>query len=592
MSFRRALSCALAAALLTSCSQPAAAADLRFVTLRPAGPDGTWTALLDGGGKKPLAFWADGKALPAEAVTVAEEGSRRRVTLRGLPAGVGRIEAGFQEKSDRDRKPLAAVQVGAAGPAAAPFDDWVIYHVMLSMFANGNPANDGEITGWKHPNYAGGDLQGVLARAPYLQELGVNAVWLSPGFAARSSHGYDVLNYYRLGDQFAVPGKPEESLALFRRLVADLHGRGIKVILDIPLNHASAAYERPEGDPQGLRPKATGPRQEAEKVWESWGGNYRYWDFDHAPTRQFLRGVALHWLRDEGVDGLRLDYVRGVPHDFWAELYHDVKAAKPGAFLVGEAWIDAGGAEANARDIATCYEQVGGAPQLDSLLDFPMQSALTNVFARGGGTDELEAVQQLSAALYGPGAQPSWFLDNHDLARFLAWADRPERLTAAVGYLASLSGPIVLFYGTETGISHGGPRSGFTDAGRIPMPWERLDKARIAQVQEILKARREHPALARGGRLPLLAEKDVLVAAKVTPEETLLVGVNLAAAPREVEVDVAGFLPAGTAFAPVLGAPAALPVMTEGGRLRWTLPPFTTAVAAVVTVAGPRPAGP
>ena len=57
----------------------------------------------------------------------------------------------------------------------SPFADWTVYHIMVEMFANGNPGNDGEISGWKHPNYAGGDLQGSLEHAGYLQDLGVNA---------------------------------------------------------------------------------------------------------------------------------------------------------------------------------------------------------------------------------------------------------------------------------------------------------------------------------------------------------------------------------------------------------------------------------
>jgi cyclomaltodextrinase / maltogenic alpha-amylase / neopullulanase len=549
----------------------AGAADLRFVTLRPAGAAGEWSALIEAKTRKPLAFWGDGQPLTAE--TADAGGGLQRVRLTGVPAGVSRIEAGHQEK-DR-RVPLAAVEVARRGAA---WDDWVVYHVMLGMFANGNPGNDGEITGWKHPNYAGGDLQGVLARASHLQELGVSAVWLSPLFASRSSHGYDTSNYFRIGDQFAVPGRPEESLALFRALRDDLHGRGIKVILDLALNHATANYQRPEGDPKGLRPRATAARQEAEKVWEGWGSGYRYWDFGHEPTRRFLRDVALHWLKDEGVDGLRLDYVRGVPHDFWAELRREVEAAKPGAYLVGEAWIDAGNAEANARDIATYYQPVDGAPQFESLLDFPMQITFTEVFARGGAATQLEATLQEEAALYGPGARPTYFLDNHDTARFLAWADRPERLTAALGYLASLSGPIVLFYGTETGLAHGGPKAGFTDVGRIPMPWDRLDRNLVGKVAAMLKTRREHPALSHGGRLPLIADKETLVTAKVSPEETVLVGVNLGAAPRTVELDLAGLAPAGTAFQLLLGGAA--PAAGEGGKVTWTLPPLSTTWAA------------
>ena len=571
----RATSLLFLAALL-ACAPEGRTQDLRFVSLKPAGAPGEWTAVLTGKAVKSpgnLSFQADGQALSAEPART--EGESLQVRLKGAPVDVSRIEARIKGK------PGAAVEVGAQTREEAPFNDWIIYHVMVEMFANGSPGNDGEITGWKHPNYAGGDLQGVLEKAGHIEELGANAVWLSPIFLSRTSHGYDVQNYYRLANAVALPGDPEASLDLFRRLVGDLHGRGIRVILDVPLNHASASYQRKEGDPEQLDPKATGARQEAEKVWESWGADFRYWSFDHKPTRQFLKNAALHWLAKEGVDGLRLDYVRGVPHDFWAELYADVKKAKPGAFLVGEAWIDAGGPEENAKDIATYSGKAGGTAQFDALFDFPMQIAMTSVFAQGVPATGLETWLQATAALYGPGVHPARFLDNHDTARFMAWTDDPRRLTAAVGFLASLSGPIVLFYGTETGLSHGSARPGFTDLGRIPMPWKNLDTAQVARVRAILEARREHPALSRGGRIPLLAERDHLVMAKVAPEETVLVGVNLSGEPREVTVDVSGLLPGGAALAPVLGeAPAAA---VEGGRLTWRLPPLST-----VLVAAPR----
>lgn len=469
---------------------------------------------------------------------------------------------------------LAVPSAQAASYEAGPFDDWIVYHIMVDMFADGTASNDGEITGWKHPNYAGGDLQGILEHAEHIQKLGANAVWLSPVFAAKSSHGYDATNYYRIAGAVAVPGDAAASLDLFHRLVQDLHARGIKVILDVPLNHASAGYDRGEGDPDKLRPRATTGRQEAEKLWDSWGSGYRYWDFDHAPTRQFLKNAALYWLTKQDVDGLRLDYVRGVPHDFWAELFAAVKAAKPGAFLVGEAWMDQAGPEANAREIATYFQKVGDRPQFDSLFDFPMQAALTGVFARGGAAAELEAALEQSEAAYGPGAHPTRFLDNHDLARFMAWTDKPQRLAAAVGFLASLSGPLSIFYGTETGLSHGGPKAGFTDAGRIPMPWKGLNEELMGQVRKALEARRAHPALSRGGRTPLLADRDLLVMAKATPEETVLVGVNLASEPKEISVDASRLLPKGAALVPLLGdAPATL---SETGQVKWRLPALST----------------
>jgi glycosidase len=450
---------------------------------------------------------------------------------------------------------------------------------MVEMFRNGSRANDGEIRGWKHPNYAGGDLQGVIEGLDHIRALGANAIWLSPIFAARTSHGYDVLNYYRVADQVAVPGDPEASTALFRKLVLAAHERGLKVVLDVPLNHASKAYELPQGDPQGLAPRATGPMQPAEKLWESWGGGYRYWNFDHAPTRTFLTGAALHWLTVEGVDGLRLDYVRGVPRDFWVSFREAVARAKPDAYLVGECWADEQGADGNAREIASYYAAgKGGERALDSLLDFPMRDTLVAVFARGEAPVQLEARLQKDAAAYGAGARPTYFLDNHDLARFGSWAADKDRVAAAVTYLATMTGPIVLFYGTETDLSSGAPKPGFTDAGRVPMPWAALDEPLVARVRAALRARADHPALRRGARWPLLAEGATLVVAKATPEEIALVAVNVSDAPAEVTFEIAGVAPAGATWRPIAGT-AAGPAAGEDGRLRWRLPAKSTSVA-------------
>lgn len=467
---------------------------------------------------------------------------------------------------------LAMTWPALAAEPAPPWQGFTVYHVMMGFFRNANPANDGEISGWRHPNYAGGDLQGVLEKADYLRDLGVTAVWLSPIFAAQTSHGYDVTHYYRIGDAVAVPGDAAASLELFRSVVEALHERGIAVILDLPLNHASRAYDRKNGDPGKLGPRATAARQEAEKVWESWGGTYRYWNFDHEPTRRFLKDVALYWLKEEGVDGLRLDYVRGVPHDFWAELYAEVKAAKPNAWLVGEAWIDGEGAEANARDVATYYAAVdGGGRQFDSLLDFPLQIVMTDVFARGGAMSELEKWLEKTTALYGPGAYPAYFLDNHDMTRFLSWGGDRDRLVAALAFMAALSSPVVVFYGTETAIANASPKVGFTDAGRIPIAWENLDEGLRGRVAKVFQTRRDHPALTRGERRGLFADREVLVMAKLVPEQTVLVGVNLASTPREVvlELDAAG-------FAPLLGDTA--PAMSDGKTV-WRLAANATSMA-------------
>ena len=555
----------------------AALAAPRFATVVPEA-GGKWRIELGGDAPRDvraLQVAIDGVVVPA---SFAPHGGGLAATLSGVGPDARRLEL-------RDKgRAVAAVELRAPRRNESPFAEWIVYQIMVEMFRDGSVGNDSELHGWRHPRYAGGDLQGVLEEVDYLRQLGVNAVWLSPIFPAQTSHGYDVQNYYRVGPAVAVPGDPAASEALFGRLRDALHQNGIRLILDLPLNHASKQYQRREGDPKGFGPRATGPQQEAEKLWDSWGAGYQYWNFDHPPTRRFLTDVALHWLVDEKVDGLRLDYARGVPHDFWAELDAAVKQAKPEAFLVGEAWQDQSGVDANAQDIATYFAPLAGKPQFDSLFDFPLQMTMTGVFAKGNEpARRLEDTLQETAALYGPGAVPTRFLDNHDLARFMDWTNEPDRLVAALAFMGSLGGPEVLFYGTEVGLAGGQAKDGFTDSGRIPMPWEAPDRKLFGRVQEVLRLRSEHPALARGGRLPLWSDDSTLVMAKLGTTELLLVALNLGPTERDLDLEPGALVPAGATLSPVWGGGAA---KVEGGKLRWHLPPRTL---TIVSVAPPAP---
>lgn len=556
------------AAILTALFASAApAATPRVASIVPAGPD--WLITLEG--VDAPQFRLDDR--PVEARRSADGVSWQLAA--GEPSAAGRLVVGD------GRRDLLALRLGPDAPAAAPFNEWTIYHIMLAYFANGDVGNDRSgLRRWVHANYAGGDLQGVLAKAEYLRSLGVNAVWLSPLFATETSHGYDVTNYYRVGDAVSVPRDPDAARQLFDRAVAALHAAGLRVILDLPLDYSAGSYDRRGGDPKGLKPKTTGPIQEAEKQWESWNTGFRYWNFADAGTREFLVEVGRYWLTEGKVDGFRLDYVRGVPHDYWAEFYAGMKAAKPEAFLFGEAWQDAAAAGANAEDIALYYARVPSTgPQFDGLLDFPLQMVMSEVFARGRDpAADLERWLQRTAALYGAEGRPVYFLDNHDLSRFLSWApDRGhDRLLAALGFMASLSSPMVLYYGTETGLVGGSPAAGFNDRSRVPMPWDKLDTTLIERVSGVLRLRAQLPAITRGGRLPILADDDVLVMRKTHPSGDVLVAVNVSGSERTVTLPAAA-ADGTTDWTAVLGSTAPRPA--PDGSITWTLPPLSTSWA-------------
>jgi len=358
--------------------------------------------------------------------------------------------------------------------------------------------------------------------------------------------------------------------------VAALDERGIQVILDMPLNHAAGGYDKRRGDPDRLKPKNTAAKQDAEKVWESWGTGLRFWNFSHDNTRRFLKDAALYWLGEERAGGLRLDYVRGVEHEFWAELYSEVKQLPADDILFGEAWQDADGPAANMADISSYYAEVPGIGyQFDSLIEFPMQMVMTDVFARGGDVDELERWLQAETAAYGPHGAPMYFLDNHDMARFADWAiDAPrQRVLAAVTFMASLPGPMSLYYGTETALGGSTAQKGFTDSNRVRMPWGDLDQALVADIAAVFRTKRSHPVLTHGARLPLMADDSGLIMARQRDGETALVAVNMDSEPRvfelEFPLDVGKFRALVGQTTPEIRA----------GRLRWELPALTTGIA-------------
>ncbi len=539
-----------------------AAGTERFVSVLPGPSAGQWTVTVQAEARPTL--WLDGAPLDAVPGPAAANGFEYRLTgVAGALLGLG--EGGED----------AAVRLDAG---RQPFNDRIIYHVMMAYFANGSRDNDrAGMRRWVHKNYAGGDLQGLLSRADYLERLGINAVWLSPVFQSETSHGYDVQNYFRIGDAMAVPGDPEASMALFEQVVDALGDRGIEVILDLPLDYGAGTYDRRAGDPQRRRPKHTRARQEAEKVWEEWGTGFRYWDLDDADTRRFLVEVGAWWLEHTDIAGYRLDYVRGVDHRFWAEFYSAMKAIDPDVFLFGEAWQDAAAVSANMRDIATYYQPVKGiGPQFDSLIDYPMQMVMTDVFARGGDAADLETWLQATEAAYGGHGAPLYFLDNHDIARFSDWAvDRPrDRLLAALTFMSTLPGPVAVFYGTEIGLSGSRPVRGFTDLGRIPMPWSELDESAGQAVAEIFASRRQNPVMSQGIRLPLLADETVLVMARLHEGRLALVGVNLGGEPRTVEF---GLPPVADGFEALFGG--TVPGRVDGMGWRWELAPVATSVA-------------
>lgn len=374
--------------------------------------------------------------------------------------------------------PASALVYGpaTAPPAARWADDpgaGVYYEVFVRSFQDAD--GDGI-----------GDLRGLTARLPYLAGLGVTGLWLMPIHPSPSYHGYDVTDYRAVHPDYGT-------LADFRAFVAAAHRHGMRVVLDLVVNHTSDRHPWFQaalaGDPtyRGWYRFETDPPVTQGTLggaaWHDAGDGTRYLglfvrempDLDHrnpAVTDAML-DVAAFWV-DLGVDGFRVDAIQHVVEgadgaianapenvawvrDFGARL----RDRRPGAFLVGETWT--------ATPTIAAYHRDAG---LDMSFDYPLWRALTAALT-GRSAIDLRAQLALNADAYPAGARRGTFVSNHDQPRpasVLAPLRPDPRRAALLGrLLLALPGTPFLYYGEELGMPNG---PGEDDRQkRTPMRW-------------------------------------------------------------------------------------------------------------------------
>lgn len=406
--------------------------------------------------------------------------------------------------------------------------DAVIYHIFLDRFHPGTP--DGVFRDGLDPRALhGGTLRGVRQALPHLENLGVTCLWLSPLCRAETYHRYDTLDLYAVDPKLGT----EQDL---RDLAGAAHDRGMRLLLDLVPSHCSwrhPAFEQARSDPDA-----------PTRSWfffERWPDLYRNFlgavpalpsfNTDDPGARAHVIGSAVHWLRDCGVDGFRLDHAIGPSMDFWSALRMAARAVRPDAFTVGE-----------VTDTPDCVRRYRG--RLDAILDFPLATALSLAFATAAwGVGELEGFLGAHERYMASGPSRVSFLDNHDMPRFLYLAGHDtRRLKLAALCQFTLSPTPAIYYGTEIGMTQQADFSRGGDAeARRDMPWDERtwDDGVLAFYRLLTRLRSARAPLRAGGRhvLHLDAGAGTLVYARVladNPCQQVLVAFNVSDHTRTV----------------------------------------------------------
>lgn len=422
----------------------------------------------------------------------------------------------------------------------------VCYEIFVRSFADGD--GDGI-----------GDLNGLAARLDYLNDgdaesdddLGVRCLWLMPVAASPSYHGYDVSDYYTVEPDYGTNDD-------FRRFVAEAHRRGIRVLVDLVLNHASSEHpyfqealrdpDSPYRDWFVFSPTHPGVRN-------PWGGDnwhrspvrdeYYYgffWsgmpdlNYRHQPVREEALRVARFWLEEMGVDGFRLDaipylveengIVQHAPgtHELLRELGEEIRRVAPDAFTIGEVWDSTGAMLAYYPD------------QLDAHFAFEVADGIVEAVRTGVARPLLPPALRLQREL--PAGRYAPFLRNHDQTRTrTALGGDLARARLAATVLLTLPGIPFVYYGEEIGMGGDKPDprlrtpmqwtpeagAGFTGG----IPWtelqpdsltanvavqERDPGSLLRRYRRLIHLRAGHPALASGALIPLTAGPEAVAA--------------------------------------------------------------------------------
>lgn len=501
--------------------------------------------------------------------------------------------------------------------------DAVFYQVFPDRFArSGRVAAPGPLEAWDapptHHGFKGGDLLGIADRLPYLADLGVSALYLTPIFASASNHRYHTYDYRAVDPLLGG----DDAL---RALLDAAHARGIRVVLDGVFNHTGRGFwafhhvlENGAGSPyrdwfhfhpaalHGRRPFRPYPWHgdhdewpvdpAFEPTWDLMGDDsfrhlgYRAWwglaalpklNTDNPEVREHLMGVAEHWLRF-GIDGWRLDVPTEIhSQGFWEEFRRRVRAVNPEAYIVGEIWRE-------------CPEWLAG-DRFDAVMNYPLAFAILGYAAQGRldravvsrqheysqGTVVRDGVAMGAEldrlmGLYDPAVTHVQLnlLDSHDSPRFRTLAGRdPGAWRIASLLLATLPGAPCIYYGDEVGVE------GDHDPDcRRSFPWDEVawDRDGLAWTRAVLGLRHAAPALRRGAFRVAGASGLALGFVRCGPGDDLAV-VAVNAGDEAVALDLSVHEAAGRRLAsfPLPGAQALVVETAPDGTLALAVPPRT-----------------
>jgi glycosidase len=401
----------------------------------------------------------------------------------------------------------------------------IIYFILTDRFY-GVPNKDVKIDKNHPKGYHGGNFEGIIEKIPYLKKLGITALWITPvylqvpdpegkNYGLFGYHGYWALDFNSIDPYLYIDnGKyPKGSKLYLKDLVDKLHENGIKLVLDMVVNHTGY-----------LHPGTNNSEPNPTPIRQHWFNNLTLscdydeiqgqlaglpdMDLDQPDVCDYHIQTILSWIKETGLDAIRMDTAKHVERSFWYDYKTHVKGRYPNVSLLGEVLLF------SIEEISQYQKHFA----FDSLFDFPVQRAMEWVFAWNNSMETfVSAFNKGTGILEKDGSYTDHhkltsLLDNHDLpTRYMTTAlyaaennkeDATQIMMLSLSFMFTIRGIPQIYYGTEVGMEGGldpDNRRDFEwhlfDKNYNVLPKYKLEKKIFDLTCKLIQIRKDNPAL-------------------------------------------------------------------------------------------------
>ena len=420
----------------------------------------------------------------------------------------------------------------------------VIYLIMTDRFADGDSANNKDVDRKNARAWHGGDFKGITKRIPYIKELGVTAIWLTPWYdnpdeanncdkpwcPNTNYHGYHAIDYYGVENHFG-------SMADLQEMIRECRRNGIKVIQDQVANHVGIQHPWAKRPPLEnwfsqysqntfnnsvlLSPNAS--QAEKDNLIKGWF-NELLPDLnqEEPEVSRYLIQNALWWIGMTGIDGIRQDTIQYMPRTFIRDWSAAIRKQYPNYWMVGEVFEEDSAQTAFFQGERIGWDGVD--TQLPGVFDFKLWRTSLEVFTGKKPARALRDVLKYDG-LYGNINSISVLTNNHDTDRFMSLKDATaEGAMMHMAFILSSRGIPQLYYGEEIAMTGGhdpdnrkdfpggfpgDARDAFTKAGRT------ADEQKMFEwTREWIKIRKSRLAVKQGRTIDLFFDNEAYVFAR------------------------------------------------------------------------------